>query len=97
MMHIIKRNLDRYLLLLLPSWFLFTLAWSFLAPDRLYHCYDAPPFEISCFPPFIHPWSNSENLRDYFIWPSWAVYFIWLLFVAGAFSLPALTLWWDER
>jgi len=67
-------------------------AWALIAPEHLYHCWDdAPPFMVSWYPPFIHPWANSVegNLRDYFVWPAWSVYLIWSVFAAGTFLVPA--------
>ena len=85
-----------YVVTLPFSILLVAVAWLFLAPERLYHCWDdAPPFLISWYPPFIHPESNSldGNLRDYYLWPEWTVYCIWFSFVGLAFLLPAFVAW----
>ncbi|HEV2207362.1 MAG TPA: hypothetical protein VG167_01200 [Verrucomicrobiae bacterium] len=85
-----------YLALCPFSFLLFAIAWLVVAPNYLYHCWDdAPPFVISWFPPFIHPWANSAdgNLRDYYLAPEWVVYLVWLTFIAGIFVLPALVTW----
>jgi hypothetical protein len=82
------------------SFLLFAVAWALIAPEHLYHCWDdAPPFLISWCPPFIHPWANSTdgNLRDYFIWPGWAVYALWLAFLAAIFLIPAFVAWRVRR
>ena len=51
-----------YLALLPFSFLLFALGWMFVAPSCLYHCWDdAPPFVISWYPPFIHPWADSTD------------------------------------
>ncbi len=97
-METLTRNFGYYLGFLVPSLFVSALIWLFVAPDRLYHCWDdAPPFIISWFPPFIHPWANTGNLTDYFIWPWWAVYLVWFLLVAAALSVPAFVVWLCQR
>lgn len=71
---------------------LFGVAWTFIAPEHLYHCWDdAPPFMVSWLPPFIHSWANSTDgkLSDFFIWPAWSVYLVWIGFVAGTLLIPA--------
>jgi hypothetical protein len=85
-----------YLGLLPFSFLFFALGWLFIAPSSLYHCWDdAPPFVISWYPPFIHPWADSTDgkLRDYYLVPEWVVYLVWLSFIAGVFLLPALVVW----
>src|SRR5688572_2498304 len=75
------------------SFLLVATAWLVVAPGHLYHCWDdAPPFAISWYPPFIHSQFDSldGNLRDYYIWPEWAVYSVWFAFVAIAFLLPGV-------
>lgn len=96
----VRNRILAYLALLLPSFLLVACLWAAIAPDHLYHCWDdAPPFVISWFPPFIHPWANSPegNLRDYYIWPGWSVYTIWVLLIAIAFSLPAVLICRKDR
>ena len=93
---ILEKRLSFYLALLPFSFLFFTVAWMFIAPEHLYYCWDdVPPFLISWCPPFIHPWANSldGNLRDYYIWPEWAVYAAWYGFLTGIFLFPALLTW----
>jgi hypothetical protein len=85
-----------YLFALLLSFPLFAVTWAFAAPGHLYYCWDdAPPFMVSWYPPFIHPWANSSdgNLVDMYLVPGWLVYLAWFFFVAGAFLLPAIYAW----
>jgi hypothetical protein len=42
-----------YLSLLVPSILLFAIVWSWLAPNRFYHCADPVPIH-SFIPPFLH-------------------------------------------
>jgi hypothetical protein len=92
----IERRILTFFASLPFSFLFFSLAWLFIAPAHLYHCWDdAPPFLISWHPPFIHPWANSMdgNLRDYFIWPEWSVYLVWFSFVVGVFLFPVFGAW----
>ena len=93
---VILKRIYLYGALLPCSALLFALAWIFIAPGHLYYCWDdAPPFVISWFPPFNHPWANSLDgrLRDYYIWPEWTVYTVWILLAVGIFLLPAILVW----
>jgi len=97
-MEVLKRNFGYYLGFLAPSLFVAAIIWLRVAPDRLYYCWDdAPPLLISWAPSFVHPWANTGNLRDYFIWPWWAVYLVWFTLAAAAFLVPALIVWLCER
>jgi hypothetical protein len=94
-MHFERRALV-FMALLPFSFVFFAIAWLIIAPGHLYYCWDdAPPFVISWCPPFIHPWADSADgkLRDYFIWPAWSVYLVWISFLAGVFLVPALGAW----
>ncbi|MEO5803806.1 MAG: hypothetical protein ABIR24_09765 [Verrucomicrobiota bacterium] len=89
------KRLLAYTVFLLPSLFLMGIIWALVAPEHLYHCWDdAPPFMVSWFPPFIHRQANSVDgiLLDYYIWPKYAVYSIWFLFVVTGFLLPVLSI-----
>lgn len=93
---VILKRIFLYGALLPCSALLFALAWLIIAPGHLYYCWDdAPPFVISWFPPFIHPWADSLDgkLRDCFIGPEWTVYTVWILFAIGVFLLPAILIW----
>lgn len=85
-----------YLALLSVSFVGFAVAWALLAPSCLYYCWDdAPPFAVSWYPPFIHPWADSVDgaLRDFYRVPEWLVYTVWLAFIAGVFLVPAFVIW----
>jgi hypothetical protein len=85
-----------FLALLPISFLLFAGAWLCIAPTYLYHCWDDfPPFAMSWYPPFIHPWADSADgkLRDYFLASPWLVYTVWITFVVGIPLLPALFVW----
>ena len=89
-----------YLFALLFLFPLFAITWALVAPGHLYYCWDdAPPFLVSWYPPFIHPWANSTDgkLVDYYIAPGWVVYLVWFSFVAGVFLLPAVYAWRGGR
>ena len=78
----------------------FATIWLCIAPAHLYHCWDdCPPFLISWYPPFIHPWANTPDgkLHDYYLAPGWVVYAVWFGCVAGALLTPALFSWWALR
>ena len=78
-----------YVAMFVPSLIAAAAIWSFVAPDRFYHCWDDAPF-VTFFPPFVHPdFTFSQQLRDYFILPPKTVYSIWLGFVAAAATAPA--------
>jgi len=85
-----------YLALLPVSFVGFAVAWALLAPSCLYHCWDdAPPFAVSWYPPFIHPWADSVDgvLHDFYRIPEWIVYTVWALFLVGIFTVPAVIVW----
>jgi len=89
-------SLSDYLFWLPFSFAFFAVDWAFIAPGHLYYCWDdGPPFMVSWYPPFIHPWANSADgtLIDRYLVPGWLVYLVWLSFVAGAFLLPAILAW----
>lgn len=73
-----------YVVMLLPSLLIAATFWSFIAPDRFYHCSDDAPFNI--IPPFAHV----EYPRDRYILPKATVYSIWFGFIAIATLVPAL-------
>lgn len=82
-----------YLSLLPVSFIGFAIVWALLAPTCLYYCWDdAPPFSISWYPPFIHPWGDSVDgkLHDFYHVPEWLVYAVWLLFIAAMLITPAV-------
>jgi hypothetical protein len=85
-----------YLALLPVSLVGFAVAWALIAPSCLYYCWDdAPPFAVSWYPPFIHPWADSLDgkLHDFYRVPEWLVYAVWFLFIAGMFVIPAIVVW----
>lgn len=85
-----------YLALLPGSFIGFATAWALLAPSFLYYCWDdAPPFLIAWYPPFIHPWVDSLDgkLHDFYRVPEGLVYTVWLTFVAGVLTVPAVVVW----
>ena len=93
---LIEKRILTFLAVLPFSFLFFVVAWAFIAPGHLYYCWDDFwPFLISWHPPFIHPWANSADgqLRDYYIWPGWAVYAVWYAFIAGIFLIPAFVAW----
>lgn len=69
------------------SMLFFVMAWNLIAPGRLYYCWD---YTFDVLPPFVHSWANFPNAppTDYYIWPAWAVYALWLAFVAAAILVP---------
>jgi hypothetical protein len=73
-----------YLSLLVPSILFFAIIWSWLAPNRFYHCADPIPLH-SFIPPFVH---DHASTTDAFIAPPYAVYITWFVFVIGSFALP---------
>jgi hypothetical protein len=94
------KRIPIYLALLPVSFLFFAVTWALLAPICLYHCWDdAPPFAVSWYPPFIHPWADSLDgkLRDYFIAPNWLIYSVWLLFIAGVLLVPAIVVWMRRK
>lgn len=96
-MRIIRRlSISDYLVALPFSFALFAATWALVAPGHLYYCWDdAPPFMVSWYPPFIHPWANSTDgkLTDYYVVPGWVVYLVWFAFIANMFLLPAIYAW----
>lgn len=90
----LRRTLD-YVRVLPFSFLGAAIVWTFTAPERLYHCYDEVPI-IAFTPPFVHPWADifdgagKVDLlgHDYYIWPVWAVYSVWLCFVVIALFVP---------
>ena len=78
-----------YLSLLVPSGLFFAILWSWLAPNRFYHCADPIPIQ-SFIPPFLH--EHAGKYTDSFIAPTYAVYITWFTFVLATFVMPvALT------
>lgn len=73
-----------YLSLLVPSGLFFAILWSWLAPNRFYHCADPLPIQ-SFIPPFLH---NHGRYVDTYIAPEVAVYAVWFTFVILALTLP---------
>lgn len=79
----------KYLILFSISLLIVSLAWSFLAQDRLYHCNDPfPPFAF--IPPFVHQEPAKENYGDYYIAPENEVYSLWKLALFGVIVAPFL-------
>ncbi|MGZ4961162.1 MAG: hypothetical protein ACXWBP_06355 [Limisphaerales bacterium] len=76
-----------YLSLLVPSGIFFAILWSWLAPNRFYHCADPVPIQ-SFIPPFLH--NHAGKYADSFIAPEFTVYITWLTFVILAFVLPLI-------
>jgi hypothetical protein len=76
-----------YLSLLVPSGLFFAILWSWLAPNRFYHCADPVPIQ-SFIPPFVH--NHAGRYIDTFIAPEIAVYTAWLTFVILVFVTPLI-------
>ncbi len=76
-----------YLSLLVPSGLFFAILWSWLAPNRFYHCADPVPIQ-SFIPPFLH--NHAGRYIDSFIAPEIAVYMTWLTFLILALVLPLI-------
>jgi hypothetical protein len=74
-----------YLSLIVPSALFFAILWSWLAPNRFYHCADPVPIQ-SFIPPFLH--NHGGNYTDTFIAPEITVYAIWVAFVILTVTLP---------
>jgi hypothetical protein len=74
-----------YLSLIVPSGLFFAILWSWLAPNRFYHCADPVPIQ-SFIPPFLH--DHGSKYADSFIAPEIIVYAIWVAFVILAFTVP---------
>jgi hypothetical protein len=64
---------------------LFAIVWSWLAPNRFYHCADPVPIH-SFIPPFLH--DHAGKYADTFIAPEFAVYITWFVFVLTSLVLP---------
>ena len=76
-----------FLSLLVPSGLFFAILWSWLAPNRFYHCADPIPIQ-SFIPPFLH--NHGGKYLDTFIAPELAVYGMWFAFVILALALPMI-------
>jgi hypothetical protein len=83
-----------FLSLLVPSFLLFAIIWSWLAPNRFYHCADPVPIQ-SFIPPFLH--NHAGKYVDTFIAPEIAVYTVWLTFVLLAFAVPLMGAYYIVR
>lgn len=79
-----------YLSLLVPSGLSFAILWSWLAPNRFYHCADPLPIH-SFIPPFLH--NHGGKYLDTFIASELTVYAIWFTFVILALTLPIGASW----
>lgn len=76
-----------FLSLLVPSGLFFAILWSWLAPNRFYHCADPIPIH-SFIPPFLH--NHGGKYLDVFIVPELVVYAIWTAFIILALAVPLL-------
>jgi hypothetical protein len=74
-----------YLSLLVPSILGFALLWSWLAPNRFYHCADPIPIQ-SFIPPFLH--EHGGTYMDQLIVSDLTVYSTWAGFVIASLVLP---------
>lgn len=81
------RSIFVYLLLLIPSYILFALAWYKWIDGSLYYCSDRVPF-LDFQPPFNH----GSLSGDYWIASKDTVYSVWYLFLLGIVTVPALIL-----
>jgi hypothetical protein len=81
-----------YLMLLIPSFLIVSLAWTLFVDGTLYYCSDR--FPIGDFiPPFVHGrYGNHSTYGDYFIAPEWVVYLVWVIAVIIILLLPLLFL-----
>ena len=79
-----------YLSLLVPSGLFFAILWSWLVPNRFYHCADPLPIQ-SFIPPFLH--NHGGKYLDTFIAPELVVYGMWFAFVILALTLPMAASW----
>jgi hypothetical protein len=70
-----------------PSGLFFAILWSWLAPNRFYHCADPVPIQ-SFIPPLVH--THAGKYVDSFIAPELMVYALWLTFVLLAFTTPVI-------
>ena len=79
-----------YVVLLVPSFLVTAILWSFVAPERFYHCWDDAPL-VTFIPPFVHP-EFALNAREFdrYILSERTVYLIWFGFVAVAALVPAV-------
>ena len=73
----------RYLLLLIPSYIVGALIWSFLIDGTLYYCSDKMPF-FDFFPPFVH----GVDRGDYYIADEKAVWIAWFGFIVTILFVP---------
>ncbi|HUQ85531.1 MAG TPA: hypothetical protein VM077_04360 [Candidatus Limnocylindrales bacterium] len=72
-----------YIILLVPSFLLVSINWSLLTAYKLFYCSDWVPI-LDFFPPFVH----GTQRGDYFIYPPYVVYFLWIIAVIIMLSLP---------
>jgi hypothetical protein len=80
-------------MLSLPSLLVAAMAWSWIAPDRLYYCWDDAPI-VAFVPPFVHPeHPPSSTDFDHYIAAMSTVYGVWFGFVGLALMAPGLPLW----
>jgi hypothetical protein len=84
------------IILLLEGLLTAVFVWNLWAPDRLYkYRYGSPPLIGGFLPPFTDTWEKLgfANPPGYYIWPAWAVYVVWLGFIAGAVGVACFVAW----